>query len=374
MIVPVSVGWKTVTLFDALFSSVVLDAWRRRECRAPDVGLMAAAAAFALAGVVSWARHPDPGGARLVASLAYSALVLVAASHLRVTPAQARRLILGPMALTVAVAWIVFALENGRGVAIGQNQSMALPEGVHRLGGLTGGNALILFIALAAPFAQRSWPAAAALLVSGYATLSRSMLGPGLGVLMGADRGRRDASLGRAVVTGLAAVAVALGTLAYLVGAPSPGAPTGLPMPGSGSYPGLHRAALRMWASAPLTGVGAGQFATRWIEFSTARERRALPGPEPDRARWDPHSAVLGLAAEQGLVGIAAFAWLAVLIARRLRRSGDAAHGRAALAAFAGLMAGGLLVDWLALKGLWLWLGLMVAAAREPGPGPTDAG
>lgn len=365
VVLPLSVGWKAIAVFDALFAAAVLEAWRRRALRALDRRLCAAAAAFVLAGVASVARHLDPAGVRLVVSIAYSAIVFLIAAHFRVTTPRVRRLILGPIALTLVVAWTVFALENIGGMTIGQNQSMALPVGVHRLGGLTGGNALVLFIALAAPFAHSSWAGVATLLVSGYATLSRSIVGVGLGVLLGPVRGRREPGRTRVATAGLAAIAVAMGSAAYLFSTPAPGAPARLSIPGSGSYPGLHRAALRMWASSPLTGVGPGGFASRWIEFSTEAERRALPGPDPDHSRWDPHSALLGLAAEQGLVGVAAFGWLASLIFGTMRQSADPDHRRAALAAFAGLMAGGALVDWFALKGLWLWLGLMVAAARE---------
>lgn len=364
---PFAVGWKKIAVFDALFAAILADAWRRRGLRAPDRRLCAAAAAFVLTGVVSLAGAARPEGLRLVASLGYSMVVFLTAAHLRVAPRQSRLLMLGPMALTVAVAWIVFAIENSLGVEISDNESMALPTGVHRLGGLTGGNALILFLAMAIPFAHPSWPSMLALLISSFPTLSRSMMGVGIAVLLGPARLPGDKSRVRAIATVLAATALVAGGFAYLF------LPWGAGI-GGGAYPGLHRAALRMWAAAPITGLGPARFPENWVEFSTDAERRAIPGNTPDSAVWDPHSAFLGLAAEQGLLGVVALIWLLREVFARVRTAADPHHGAMASAALIGLLVGGALVDWLTLKGLWLWIGLMVAAAREPVENPANPG
>ena len=370
---PLALGWKTVALFDILFASAVLLAWTRGAVRRLDLRLIAAAGAFVLASVAALVAHPSQEGAHLTLSLAYSAAVLVVASHLRMAPRQARAVILGAMALGLAFAWVTLALENGIGVIVGRNDSLALPSGLHRLGGLTGGNVLVLFLAIAAPLAHPSWFGILALLMSGFPTLSRSMMGIGVAVLMGPLRLADQRSPARTLAGLAAAAALLLGALAYLylpLGTEPNVWRSGF---GAGAYPGLHRAALRMWAEAPITGLGPGAFPEHWVEFSSDAERRAIPGNNPEHAAWDPHSAFLGLAAEQGLVGVAALIWLLGEIFARLRAARDTHHRALATAALVGLLVGGTLVDWLPLKGLWLWIGLLVAAAREEDGSETAA-
>ena len=118
-----------------------------------------------------------------------------------------------------------------------------------------------------------------------------------------------------------------------------------------------------MFWTAPLLGRGPGAFAGAFRDFTSEAEQELVgQGRVP---YWDPHSAILGLAAEQGALGVASFSWLIFEIFRRLARHRDAIPRRQAVAALLGLLVGGHFVDWIPLKGLWLWIGLLLAGARD---------
>jgi hypothetical protein len=363
LILPLAVGWKAIHVFDVLFACCLARVAYKRAFRPVDLRLMAAGASVMVAsGVALWA-HPSSQGAAVVTSLAYSVVVLLVVAHVRIDRlgVEADRAILGPLGFAVAIAWGVFFLENFTAMDIGNNRSPMLPTWLHRLGGFTGGNALILFIALAAPLVRGPWWVLAGVLPAAFATLSRSLVGVGVGLLLGrrSTEGSRGADL--AIKAG-AGAAAAVGLFFYLVNV-IPVDPTqrasGTSL-GLGGYLSPHAAAVRMLASSPVTGVGPAGFAGRFAQFTSDEERARLP--PRNRQELEPHSAILGLAAEQGLLGLAAFLWLLFEIFTRLTRIEDAELRRAAIAGLIGLLVGGHFVDWLALKGLWLWIGLLVAS------------
>jgi hypothetical protein len=367
---PITYGWKSIRVFDVLFGILVWRAWRGGALNRLDSRLALATGSFFIAGCAALWTAPTHLGTRSVLTTAYSLAVFLFAAHCRVDWSEIRKIILGPLAIAIALAWAVFAIENGFAMDVAQNQSAALPSGLHRLGGFTGGNALILFICLGAGLIQSRPPVQAALLMSGYATLSRSMTGLGCAILLGSSGLRARSARGfQLVVAGLAVFAIVAGVMAYLIALPPiPGDwstrvlaswDAGLP---AGPYRVLHRAALLMFLDAPLLGHGPGRFIELFQVYTTPAEHELVaPGRPPS---WDPHSAILGLAAEQGLVGLVSFAWLLLEVYRRLLKMADAENRRHALAAVIGLLVGGHFVDWFPLKGLWLWMGLLVAAAR----------
>lgn len=362
---PLVVGWKAIHVFDLLFVACLGLAAIRRAWHPPDGRLILAGATLVAAGGVALWVHPSPGGIRAVSAIAYSVVVLLAVSHARIDVLGVRldRTILWPLFFAVGVGWVVLVAENLTGIAIGRNQSPMLPAGLHRLGGFTGGNTLILFLCLAAPLAHDPRLVLGGILPSAFATLSRSLLGVGVGLVL-RERASKTTPpfLRRAVRFGSwSSVAISLFVYVFAVIPVTPSQRSLFHIAlDAGGYLTPHLAALRMVASRPAVGVGPGRFAGEFRAFTSEEERERLP-PQ-NRQRCDPHSAILGLAAEQGLLGLAAFAWLIYEIFVRLARIPDPQLRSAALAGLTGLLAGGHFVDWLALKGLWLWIGLMVAS------------
>ena len=361
------VGFKQVHAFDLLFVACLAVAARRRAFHSPDWRLIIAAAALVLAGGVTFSVHPSPEGVRAMSRMAYSAVVLLAFSHLRIEVLGIRleRTVLGPLFIAVAIAWIVFLVENLSGIPVGHNESAALPSGVHRLGGLTGGNTLILFLCLAAPLVRPPWLLLIGIMLPGLAALSRSVLGVGTAlVIRGIPAGSRDRS--QQAVWILAWFSVALGLFGYVfaVVPVDPSQRNGLrPSFEPGCYLTPHQAAVRMIRASPVVGVGPGRFVEEFQHFSLPVERQRLA--DRDVLRLAPHSALLGLGAEQGVLGLLGLAFLLYEIYRRLAQTSEAEARTAALAGLTGLLVGGHFVDWLTLKGLWMWIGLMVARSRR---------
>ena len=363
---PFGLGWKALHPFDLLFVACLGFAVWKRAVRSPDWGLIASGAAFVGAGGLALWFHPSASGGRAVASIAYSVAVLLVVSHVRLDAIGVRldRVILRPLFIAVALAWVIFLIENLTGVAVGPNQSAALPSSLHRLGGLSGANTLILFLCLAAPLARSSVSTLAGILVPAFATLSRSMAGVGLALLLRDQSLKSTEAAPRAIhIQALSWLSVALGLFAYAFAVVPVETAQRTPFNVSlepGGYLTLHKAGLRMFAAHPVLGVGPARFIREFRGFTSEAERlrivdRDIPG-------WNPHSALLGVAAEQGLIGLAAFAWLIHTIYARLRRIKDPPLRAAAVAGLTGLLVGGHFVDWLTLKGLWLWIGMMAAS------------
>ena len=362
---PWVIGRQSIHPFDLLFVACLVFASMKRAFKGPDWGLIAAGAAVvAASGIALWV-HPSGAGQRVVTSLAYSVVVLLSVAHIRLDLVGVRldRVLLGPLALATGIAWGVFLVENLTGVRLGPNQSAALPSQVNRLGGWTGANALILFLCAGAPFVRAPWSVFLGILLPTFATLSRSMLGVGVALIAkGRILGSAPGRAGRAV--GVASwLCVALGLFAYAFAV----VPVKVSERGSlrialdaGGYLTPHVAALRMLWLNPGVGVGPARFVGEFQHFTSEDERNRLA--TANRSRRDPHSAILGLAAEQGLLGLAAFTWLMAQVFKRVARIQDPEMRAAAMAGIAGLLMGGHFVDWLALKGLWLWIGLMVAS------------
>lgn len=362
---PLVAGWKAVHVFDLLFPACLAFAATHRAIRAPDWRLIAAGAAVIAAGGLALWAHPSEPGTRAVASLAYSVVVLLAVAHVRRDALGIRieRVILGPLFLAVGIAGIVFLLENLAGVSMSRNRSPMLPDGLHRLGGFTGGNTLILFLALAAPLARAPWPRLLGIVLPAFAALSRALLGVGVALIVSERASSAPPDRLRQILRIASWSALVVSLVFYLFAVipvvPSERAPARFSLE-PGGYLTPHLAALRMFQSEPLVGVGPARFVPEFPSFTSAAERGRLP--LRTRRRCEPHSAVLGMAAEQGLIGLAGLGWLFFEIFSRLRHIEDPHLRVASRAGFLGLLVGGHFVDWLALKGLWFWIGLMIAS------------
>lgn len=368
---PLAVGWKSIHVFDLLFAACIGLAAIKRAWHPPDWRLILAGGSLVAAGGIALWVHPSAEGARTVSAIAYSVVVLLSISHIRLDAIGVRvdRTILWPLLVAVGIAWAVFLVENLLGIAVGRNQSAALPSSVHRFGGLTGANALILFLCLGAPFTRAPWLIVSGILLPAFGTLSRSMLGVGIGMIM-RDRSQRFApGPTRRVILFGSWSCVVLSLFAYAFAAvptdPSQRATLRMSFE-AGGYLTTHQAALRMFARSPVLGVGPARFIEEFGNITSQDERSRLADNAP--VRRDPHSAILGLAAEQGLLGLVSFGWLIGEIFVRLSRIPDPPLRSAAMAGLIGLLVGGHFVDWLALKGLWFWIGLMVAS-RSPTQG-----
>jgi hypothetical protein len=365
--VPIGVGWKEVNAFDLAFIACIAFAVRKGAFRSFDRRLIAAGAAFVASTAPALWAHPSPEGVRSLISLGYSVTVLLAVAHLQVDAlkVQVDRAILGPLLVAIGFAAVVFLTENMFGVTIANNQSPMLPAPIHRLGGFTGGNALILFIAIAAPLCRAPWLVLGGIVAPAIATFSRSLLGLGVALILNGRGLVAAQSPARRAIQVVAWLSVAVSLFIYafaVIPVSASERATHLLSFSPGGYLTPHLAALRMIESSPLIGVGPAQFVEQFRDFTSEPERAWLP--EANRRRCDPHSALLGLAAEQGLLSLAAFAWLLREIYRRLGGARDPQFRTAAVAGLTGLLAGGHFVDWLALKGLWFWIGLLVAASR----------
>jgi len=382
---PVGLGWKQVSAFDIFFAVVVLDAARTKGFTIVDRRLLLAGGVFCSMAWLALARSCTPAGLRIASVTTYSVLVLLVIAHLRIDRVRTRRLIVSAMAIAMSIAWLTVIAEVTLGLGFPDNHSGALPTDLPRLGGFTGGSVLALFLAMAAPFARKSALAQVALLLSSYATLARSMAGVGVATVLSRRGEPKARSPGAVLVRALSAIAITASLFAYTFAvADDPISPTSFASRlEAGPYRVLNLAAVRMIADAPLLGHGLNTFQERFSDYTSPQEQRQVGGSRAPI--WDPHSAILGLAAEQGLVALAAFVWLMMVIHRRLMEGEDPGHRGQAVASLFGLLVGGLFVDWIALKGLWLWLGFLVASSRpalssttregEPGrPSETRSG
>lgn len=363
---PLTMAGKQLNAFDAAFAVLLVGVTIGRRWRSPDAALVAGCALWVLAAFAAFRAHPSPGGAHEVLVLAYSLTVFLLAAHMSASNEESKRAIVAPVVAAVGLAWLMLPLENILQQDIGDNTSKALPAGLHRLGGLTGGNPLALFLAVATPFFSASPTAFLGLLASGFATLSRSLTGIGSAWLVQSlQPGARVEGASRLRVA-LAVIAVASGLLVYAFSPAayeSPASPISSFGLRAGGYPVLHAAAVRMTIAHPFTGIGPGRFGDELRNFTTLESLATLPGV-PGAIAWDPHGAVTGLAAEQGLPGLIAFVVLIAITLRRLNLAADEDARWRSFAALTGLLTAGLFLDWFALKAPWLWLGLLVSAAR----------
>lgn len=127
----------------------------------------------------------------------------------------------------------------------------------------------------------------------------------------------------------------------------------------------VHMAALRMFLSSPVIGVGLGRFGTMLPAVTTEVERNTAWPKVPVVAYLDPHSTWFGWLAETGLLGIAGFATFFLYLLARLLGAKQEGHPdwSARLAGFCliGFIVNGLHVEIIHLKFFWTLLGIAIA-------------
>lgn len=119
-----------------------------------------------------------------------------------------------------------------------------------------------------------------------------------------------------------------------------------------------------LWADHPVAGVGSGGFARAYREAERSGERKAVDAS---------HTIPITIAAEQGLIGLAGYLVLLVLVLRRLVRDAEDTAARAAVAA----MTIALIVHTMGyaafLEDPVLWVLLAVGGALAPVREPPEA-
>ncbi|CAB4914028.1 unannotated protein [freshwater metagenome] len=199
-------------------------------------------------------------------------------------------------------------------------------------------------------------------------TLSQSSFAAllaGLAVLAALRWSVRWTLLAGGVAVAAAVVAVALGTSAFDGGSRANEATSG--------RQGLVEGGVRLFGERPLQGWGSGSF---------AREYRRAEGVSADRATSASHTIPVTVAAEQGIVGFAAYlALLAFALRRPFRRTRGSTAARAGVAAaFVGLVVHTLTyaafledpLTW-ALLGVGSALAATAAAPRAPAEREPEA-
>jgi len=128
-------------------------------------------------------------------------------------------------------------------------------------------------------------------------------------------------------------------------------------------------AAVRMIGRAPLTGVGLGNF-----QLVMARDEPGIL-PRPPQGAEHAHNLLLQVAADLGLIGLAAFLVLYGLSLRAAYRAWRDGGGALAMGLFGGLSAAGLhgladAVQWGSKPAflLWLFMGLALSLGEERDP------
>lgn len=137
------------------------------------------------------------------------------------------------------------------------------------------------------------------------------------------------------------------------------------------AYYVLHTAALRMFWTHPLVGVGPGEFGRNVTRFTTPDERRSAWPPISERVAYDPHSAWFGWAAKGGIVGLAGWVVLYAWILGQLIRRGpseDPFNARCLTGiALVGILLNGFHVEISHLKFIWAFLGIGMGASQSQG-------
>ena len=119
------------------------------------------------------------------------------------------------------------------------------------------------------------------------------------------------------------------------------------------SYARIKQVAWRAFTEHPIAGVGLDQF---HVETRRAFEEGRLTSPYRE---IDPHSTLPGRFAETGVIGGITLLLLWVVWARMTLAGTRSAIGRAAAAAFAGLLVSSLNADIMNFRFLWVIAGLM---------------
>lgn len=121
------------------------------------------------------------------------------------------------------------------------------------------------------------------------------------------------------------------------------------------------RGGIAMFRAAPVLGVGAGNFPIVGPSVSAMPRRASAAGPGPVA-----HNVFVGLAAELGVIGLAAFAWLLVAAFARARATvgmGMPTYGGALLLGLIACVLIGLSLSWEYSKILYVVIGSALALA-----------
>jgi O-antigen ligase len=370
----------SAAMLPTLFIPVSVDAYvlPRVSLTLAGGGVLAAAGLVAgrrSLGALRWPALAAAGAAILAASLSVAPAVSVAGAYGRYESLPVRLAYLG---LFGGAAWLgerrrtVAGFLLGCGVASIETLYQAVTHALPRPDGNLGnanllGALLAMALPLAAdrargatPAARRGWAALGALLAAALvASTSRSgWLGAvlGLGVLAAFAAPRRRLWL--VVAAGAAALAVAAGAIALTPLRDLNG-------DSGGARPVVWHDALAVVAERPLAGWGED---TMGLVFGRHQTGDWAPGHNFDRA----HSLPLDLAASQGVVGLAAGAWLfgAWWLVVWRRRAEPCVAGVAGAAA-AYLVWALVNFDWApATAAFWLLAGTV--AGRPPLPTPEN--
>ncbi len=374
--------------------------------RLPRNPVLAAAAAYGV--LVAWSSLAGLSTALVVKECVFVwCCILVAAllAHLKLTRAQCRRLLVSYVGIAGISALYAIMQYLGLEIRVGEiGYSQDIAEGRFRVLGLQGhpnyltafiGPALLLcpgLIARSASRRQRVALGVAALILalgifvagSRSAYLATILVGGGMALAMWKQRPTFRLTRRNAVAVVLAACAIALFVI------PNPILPhrysfsqrlsDARPIQGRLYF---YLVATRMIVDHPLIGIGYGQYGVRFWEYADALQSdpkskvfnfilEDVGGIRADQA----HNEYLQMAAETGLIGLAAFFFLLVVFFGRLRndfRNPELAEERLVLAGI-GAGVAYLLVDSLfsfplRLAGsalvFWLLLGIGSRYAHE---------
>jgi O-antigen ligase len=202
-------------------------------------------------------------------------------------------------------------------------------------------------------------------LVTSFSQSSIVALLVGLVVLAAWRWGVRRTAIASAVLLVLAAAVLALAPSSLHFGFKGKGGSANNATAGRSS---LIKGGLELFAERPLQGYGSGSFETEYRRHTSASEATA------QNAVSASHTIPVTIAAEQGLVGLAAYAALLVVALMALFTDAGRSPPRIALAAcFAALVVHTWsYADFLEDPFTWALLAIGVALARAGGPVPDD--
>lgn len=382
---------KIVVLSDLAFLVLLAVLLGTSSARLPSLRRDAVLSAFLPLGAVVLSGLLTGAPARAlpdVMRIAYSLGVFLLFVHWRPTP---------PEVVVLARAWVSTAvLVSVVGIAaflgvtllglppnpLASANSPNLGAGVVRVASTLNSNALSLYLLVAVAFClfllgreglstverQLLRGALLGLLITSLFTVSRGLVGL-LFFLALASHASRDRLRGlwraRHALAGIAAILAIAGTCATIWAVfPVAVRPRLQLNTGKNAYYLLQASALRMFRARPLLGVGPGGFGESFARFTTPEERRAVWPPLDAHGDYDPHSTWFGWAAETGMVGLSAWAFLYLWILRELLGAGTAGSQMSRLAGLAliGLMLNGFHAEISHLKFIWALLGIGIGA------------